>query len=116
MRAKREQTRRYAGCGRSAESMLQNRKWKTVPEAERAGGGGGLAVRGLAGACCPLVRCRMRGLDRNTGAHTCCASEILGSWLDMWIPGTSLVEQWLRIRLPMQGTWVQSLAREDPTC
>ena len=30
--------------------------------------------------------------------------------------GTSLVAQWLRIRLPMQGTWVQSLVREDPTC
>ena len=24
-------------------------------------------------------------------------------------PGTSLVAQWLRIHLPMQGTWVQSL-------
>ena len=23
--------------------------------------------------------------------------------------------QWLRIRLPMQGTWVQALVREDPT-
>ena len=30
--------------------------------------------------------------------------------------GTSLVVQWLRICLPMQGTWVQSLVREDPTC
>ena len=29
---------------------------------------------------------------------------------------TSLVAQWLRIRLPMQGTWVQLLVREDPTC
>ena len=29
---------------------------------------------------------------------------------------TSLVVQWLRICLPMQGTWVQSLVREDPTC
>ncbi|KAJ8797808.1 hypothetical protein J1605_017010 [Eschrichtius robustus] len=29
---------------------------------------------------------------------------------------TSLVAQWLRIRLPMQGTWVQALVREDPTC
>ena len=28
----------------------------------------------------------------------------------------SLVAQWLRIHLPMQGTWVQSLVREDPTC
>ena len=29
---------------------------------------------------------------------------------------TSLVVQWLRIHLPMQGTWVRALAREDPTC
>ena len=30
--------------------------------------------------------------------------------------GTSLVAQWLRIHLPMQGTWVRALVREDPTC
>ena len=30
--------------------------------------------------------------------------------------GTSLVAQWLRIRLPMQGTQVSSLAQEDATC
>ena len=30
--------------------------------------------------------------------------------------GTSLVTQWFRIRLPMQGTWVRSLDHEDPTC
>ena len=30
--------------------------------------------------------------------------------------GTSLVAQWLRIGLPMQGTWVRPLVREDPTC
>ena len=29
---------------------------------------------------------------------------------------TSLVARWLRTHLPMQGTWVQSLVREDPTC
>ena len=28
----------------------------------------------------------------------------------------SLVAQWLRICLPMQGTQVQALVREDPTC
>ena len=28
----------------------------------------------------------------------------------------SLVAQWLRIRLPMQGARVTSLVREDPTC
>ena len=30
--------------------------------------------------------------------------------------GTSLVVQWLRICLPMQGTWVRALVPEDPTC
>ena len=30
--------------------------------------------------------------------------------------GTSLVVQWLRICLPMQGTRVPSLVQEDPTC
>ena len=28
----------------------------------------------------------------------------------------SLVAQWLRIHLPMQGTRVRALIREDPTC
>ena len=32
------------------------------------------------------------------------------------VGGTSLVGQWLRIRLPVQGTRVQPLVREDPTC
>ena len=32
------------------------------------------------------------------------------------IVGTSLVVQWLRIRLPMQGTQVWSPVQEDPTC
>ena len=30
--------------------------------------------------------------------------------------GTSLVAQWLRIRLSMQGTRVRALVWEDPTC
>ena len=29
---------------------------------------------------------------------------------------TSLVVQWLRIHLPMQGTQVRTLVQEDPTC
>ena len=28
----------------------------------------------------------------------------------------SLVAQWLGVCLPMQGTWVRALVREDPTC
>ena len=31
-------------------------------------------------------------------------------------PGASLVAQWLRICLAMQGTQVRALLREDPTC
>ena len=30
--------------------------------------------------------------------------------------GTSLGVQWLRIRLPKQGTRVRALVQEDPTC
>ena len=33
-----------------------------------------------------------------------------------WQLGASLVAQWLRICLPMQGTWVRALVWEDPTC
>ena len=36
--------------------------------------------------------------------------------LELHCPWTFLVAQWLRIYLPMQGTWVRSLVREDPTC
>ena len=36
-------------------------------------------------------------------------------WFKELYTGTSLVAQWLRIRLPMQGTWVPSLVWEDPT-
>ena len=32
------------------------------------------------------------------------------------LEGTSLVVQWLRICLPMQGTRVRALVQEDPTC
>ena len=32
------------------------------------------------------------------------------------VMGSSLVAQWLRLRLPMQGTQVRALVQEDPTC
>ena len=32
------------------------------------------------------------------------------------VPGLPWVAQWLRIRLPMQGTRARALVREDPTC
>ena len=39
-----------------------------------------------------------------------------GSLLFKVNSGTSLVAQWLRIHLPMQGTQVQYLVRENSTC
>ena len=41
---------------------------------------------------------------------------ILQLYKIIYNPGTSLVAQWLRIHLPMQGTWVWALVQEDPTC
>ena len=38
------------------------------------------------------------------------------AYLKKRLRGASLVAQWLRIRLPMQGTRVQALVQEDPTC
>ena len=37
-------------------------------------------------------------------------------WVKDGLVGASLVAQWLRIRLPMQGTRVRALVWEDPTC
>ena len=33
-----------------------------------------------------------------------------------FLSGASLVAQWLGILLPIQGTRVRALVREDPTC
>ena len=61
------------------------------------------------------------GLHRNGIIHTLFCFRILllksyGFFYDWKLAGTSLVAQWLRIRLPMQGTRVWALVREDPTC
>ena len=42
-------------------------------------------------------------------------SEVLSGPHQKWAIGTSLMIQWLRIHLPMQGTWVGPLVLEDPT-
>ena len=36
--------------------------------------------------------------------------------LKKFTTGASLVAQWLRVCLPMQGTRVRALVWEDPTC
>ena len=37
-------------------------------------------------------------------------------WIKKMWYWASLVAQWLRVCLPMQGTWVRALVWEDPTC
>ena len=56
-------------------------------------------------------------------APTFCTSQVLplivpnsGKCIYQIAMGTSLVAQWLRRRLPVQGTGVWSLVRDDPTC
>ena len=56
------------------------------------------------------------GLDLNIMYYLCFASLCFFIWLLVVCIWTSLVAQWLRIHLPMQGTRVQSLVQEDPTC
>ena len=41
---------------------------------------------------------------------------LVAAWIRMPHTGASLVAQWLRIRLPMQGTRVRALVWEDPAC
>ena len=44
-------------------------------------------------------------------------SSIIETWPRLKRPrGASLVVQWLRLYLPMHGTWIPSLVWEDPTC
>ena len=37
-------------------------------------------------------------------------------FIQEWQHRASLVAQWLRVCLPVQGTWVRALVWEDPTC
>ena len=43
-------------------------------------------------------------------------SDIYHKEIIKYVHRASLVAQWLRIRLPMQGTRVRALVWEDPTC
>ena len=55
------------------------------------------------------------GLDRNPAEGLSLAKQQKRLSLKK-TPRTSLVARWLRIHLPMQGTQVQALVREDTTC
>ena len=51
--------------------------------------------------------------QHQASCHPCCGLNCMPSKIIGW---ASLVAQWLRICLPMQGTRVRPLVWEDPTC
>ena len=57
-----------------------------------------------------------RALLRRQWARGPCPHPADGHFIKSKHKGTSLVAQWLRICLPMQGTRVRPLVQEDPTC
>ena len=60
----------------------------------------------------------VRGPEAGNGVMGDGTDGVLVPLKSMWKPHdwASLVAQWLRIRLPMQETWVWSLVQEDSTC
>ncbi|XP_057382114.1 acetoacetyl-CoA synthetase isoform X2 [Balaenoptera acutorostrata] len=89
----READHRWENRG-APQSLLEPRDPGFVPGRPRAAG-----LLSRAGTSLSHTR---------LSCHFCAFKELLR--------GTSLVAQWLRIRLPMQGTRVRALVWEDPTC
>ena len=58
----------------------------------------------------------VRGLMTHISDWLWCFTLDIKYLLRIYQRGASLVVQWLRICLPVQGTWVQVLAQEYPTC
>ena len=54
-------------------------------------------------------------VSRIAGILLKAAMERRAQILSRWVLGVSPVVEWLRICLPMPGTWVQALVWEDPT-
>ena len=54
-------------------------------------------------------------VNSKTGSYRTIHIDVIPFTLKMNL-GVSLVAQWLRICLPMQGTRVKALVWEDPTC
>ena len=63
--------------------------------------------------CTPMFIAALFTIARTWKQPKCPSTE---EWIKMMWYRASLVAQWLRICLPMQGTRVRALVREDPTC
>ena len=66
--------------------------------------------------CLGFSKRSYRKTQTNFLASTILPAEIVYSKIKIGLFRASLVAQWLRIRLPMQGTRVRALVQEDPTC
>ena len=86
--------------GDAEESKGSGPPW--APEEEGRGGGGG----GGEGVWLNLAAANIKSI----------LNEVVGFVSKEHLGWASLVAQWLRICLPMQGTRVRSLVWEDPTC
>ena len=65
---------------------------------------------------CALHRQKDSQRLRHQGSPVTLKGFIMSSTILKNVLRASLVAQWLRIRLPMQGTRARALIREDPTC
>ena len=92
----REEDSQWRLEGLAVSNRVCYRSWERDHNEEASGGGG----RGGGGNELRKGPCVHRGESQR---------KAVGG-------GASLVAQWLRIRLPMQGTQVRALVREDPTC
>ena len=65
---------------------------------------------------CSELRRYSAGVERTKQTCQRVKNTVPGAVVEYPPAGVSLVAQWLRIRLPMQGTRVRALVWEDPTC
>ena len=61
-------------------------------------------------------RGKAQGKELNSASKELSKSTLAKGEFKLYAIGTSLVAQWLRIRLPMQGTRARSLVQVDPVC
>ena len=62
------------------------------------------------------IKIVFHGVCTNLHSYYHCKRVFSSSSLVKILLGASLVAQWLKICLPMQGTRVRALVWEDPTC
>ena len=111
----------------AAEHGLQVRRPQQLQHANPVAMTRGLQSAGPAAVAQGLSRSAARGILPDQGPNPCPLYWQVdpqplrhqGSphcWFLQTCIGTSLVAQWLKIRLPMQGTRIRALVQEDPTC